>query len=114
MWSAGNKYRYGLTIRMNRMQVSCLMNWLNFIQVTPAPGIKREIISERQMNWLSRSVSFNVLIKSIGNLNRRQQTLLNNLEKLYMALGKHSDIRHFRGRKYSISYSKKLLKSVGS
>jgi hypothetical protein len=49
--------------------------------------LKRELISEQQMYWLSQSVSFKKLSASISNLDRTQQSLLGIIQKFYLSLG---------------------------
>ncbi|MDP9047217.1 MAG: contractile injection system tape measure protein, partial [Bacteroidota bacterium] len=49
--------------------------------------LKREVISEPQMQWLVRSVKFAELVKAIVHTHNHQQLLLNILRSFYAALG---------------------------
>ncbi len=48
--------------------------------------IKREIISETQLHWLSETIDFRVLIKSISHLNKNQESNLVMIQQLYYGM----------------------------
>ena len=72
--------------------------------------LKRELISEPQMRWLSQSVSFKELSASIGDMNKTQRSRLSILEKFYLSLGRIS-INGISAKEIQYIFFRKVLKA---
>ena len=72
--------------------------------------LKRELIPEQQMRWLSHTLNFKELTSSIGKLNRPLQPLLGIIEKFYFSLG-HISVSGISAKEMQLLLFKKLIKA---